>query len=122
MKKMEHEPGMLRDLFFIARSKHIGFDPFLMDSLVLTNSTRTSKKTRVRLCSSLACGELACESSRNDARFPLCQKHKKGGPVLLFTGTFASFCFYCNKLHETSCFTMSKKICDRSYLRKRKIT
>ena len=28
MKKIEHEPGMLRDISFTARSKHIGFDPF----------------------------------------------------------------------------------------------
>lgn len=130
-------PGMLRDgdLLHDAGGAH---DAFEYDAYVIRapkptprrqnkktarqlekKRERVSKENRRTRCFAEGCEEKIDPKSRNDARKPLCEKHKRAFPVACEDCSVVSFCFYCNRTHDTAVFTIKKNVCDKRYLERR---
>lgn len=119
-----HDTGGTHDAF--AYDAYLIRDPNPMPSTKKTKNVapdkkraRVPKENRRTRCFAEGCDAKIDPESRNDTRKPLCEKHKRAFPVMCEDCSVVSFCFYCNKTHDTTVFTIKTNVCDRRYLERR---
>lgn len=73
-----------------------------------------------RSCVAAECAETTDRKTRNDARYPLCERHKRTPAVTCANGDVVCFCFYCYRAHGTDAFTTNTHTCDVQYYKRKR--